>query len=123
MNSLSDRIAKILKYSDLNASGFAKLIGCTTTQAVYDLLKGKTKSLSPSMQTKILSYMPNLRLEWLLCGEGAMLKADPDLPDAEKVAEFYKSRYEFEIEGLKRLLEERDKKIRELECRLISNAQ
>lgn len=53
---LSYRIDKLLEESKLNAPSFARAIGCSTPQAIYDLLSGKTKSLSPSMQHKILSY-------------------------------------------------------------------
>lgn len=73
-NILSYRIDKLLKESKLNAPSFARAIGCSTPQAIYDLLSGKTKSLSPSMQHKILSYMPEVNLQWLLTGEGEMLK-------------------------------------------------
>lgn len=71
---LSYRIDKLLEESKLNAPSFARAIGCPTPQAIYDLLSGKTKSLSPSMQHKILSYMPEVNLQWLLTGEGEMLK-------------------------------------------------
>lgn len=71
---LSYRIDKLLEESKLNAPSFARAIGCSTPQAIYDLLSGKTKSLSPSMQHKILSYMPEVNLQWLLTGEGEMLK-------------------------------------------------
>lgn len=71
---LSYRIDKLLEESKLNAPSFARAIGCSTPQAIYDLLSGKTKSLSPSMQHKILSYMPGVNLQWLLTGEGEMLK-------------------------------------------------
>lgn len=71
---LSYRINKLLETSKLNAPSFARAIGCSTPQAIYDLLSGKTKSLSPSMQHKISSYIPEINLQWLLTGEGEMLK-------------------------------------------------
>ena len=83
---LSYRIDKLLEESKLNAPSFARAIGCSTPQAIYDLLSGKTKSLSPSMQHKILSYMPRVNLQWLLTGEGEMLKP------TEGVAPRYRSR-------------------------------
>lgn len=77
---LSYRIDKLLEESKLNAPSFARAIGCSTPQAIYDLLSGKTKSLSPSMQHKILSYMPGVNLQWLLTGEGEMLTTEGVAP-------------------------------------------
>jgi transcriptional regulator with XRE-family HTH domain len=75
MDSLSERITKILELKNLNARTFAKAIGCNTVQAIYDLTSGKTQSLSANMQNKITSYVPDLSIEWLLTGEGEMLKS------------------------------------------------
>ena len=78
MEDLSERIAIILNYSGLKAPSFAKAIGCKTQQSVYDLMQGKTKSISSDMQNKILSYIPELSRDWLLYGEGEMLKASSE---------------------------------------------
>ena len=73
---MEDVINNLLKYSDLNAKQFAEKIGLTRPQAVYDILKGKTKSISPSMANKILSVFPEVNRSWLVSGEGAMLKGN-----------------------------------------------
>jgi repressor LexA len=73
----SDRIAHLLSYSGLNAQAFAAHIGCKTKQSIYELLKGRTKTISPSMQSKILSSFPEVESTWLLTGEGQMLKSPP----------------------------------------------
>lgn len=78
MGDLSDRIETLLKYKQLNAPNFANAIGCKTRQSIYDLLSGKTRTISPSIQTKILSYIPELSREWLLYGEGEMLRGVVD---------------------------------------------
>lgn len=70
---LKDRIAKILEYKDLSIPQFTIAIGAKTPQAIRDLKKGATKTLSASMQSKILSYMPELNPVWLLAGEGDMI--------------------------------------------------
>lgn len=70
---LSERINEIVKYSGLSLPKYAESIGTKTAQAVRDLVNGKTKTLSEDMQTKILSYMPELNPVWLLTGEGEML--------------------------------------------------
>ncbi|PXV61213.1 phage repressor protein C with HTH and peptisase S24 domain [Dysgonomonas alginatilytica] len=64
---------KILKYSRLNAKSFSEKIGLERPQAIYDIQKGKTKSISQAMLSKILSVFPELNKGWLLTGEGEML--------------------------------------------------
>ena len=52
---LKDRISATLDYADLSASAFAKKIGVKTTQAIYDLLSGKTRTLSSDKFNKVVS--------------------------------------------------------------------
>ena len=70
---LRERMAKLLEYSGLSASAFGKEIGVKTKQAIYELLKGNTKSVSPSMASKITCRYPEISQAWLLTGEGEML--------------------------------------------------
>lgn len=75
-----EKLNKILEYLGLNASEFASKIGAKTNQAIYDILKGRTKTLSSSMIDKISSCYPEINRIWLLTGEGEMLnynKKDP----------------------------------------------
>lgn len=72
----SDIINKLLIYSELNAKSFSEKIGLERPQAIYDILKGKTKSISLAMQDKILSVFPELNRTWLMTGEGEMLKGN-----------------------------------------------
>ena len=71
---LKDRISAILEYADLSASAFAKKIGVKTSQAIYDLLSGKTRTLSSDILNKIVSCYPSFSVEWLMTGEGEMIK-------------------------------------------------
>jgi|GEM_PF-2406405 len=70
-------INKMLKYSKLNASAFSKAIGLERPQAIYDIQKGKTETISAKMADKILSVFPEVCKSWLLTGEGEMLKGTP----------------------------------------------
>ena len=70
---IEDRIEAILRYTGLNKAQFAKAIGVNTAQAVYDLAAGRTKTISPTIENKILSYCPKISRSWLLTGEGEML--------------------------------------------------
>ena len=72
----SEIIHKILIYTELNAKKFSDKIGLERPQAIYDIQKGKTKSISQSMADKISSAFPVLNKSWLLTGEGEMIKED-----------------------------------------------
>lgn len=75
---LSDRIAALLEYSQKNISEFSRYVGFKTPQAVRELLKGNTKSLSEIAQNKISSAFPELNMDWLLNGRGDMLLDEAD---------------------------------------------
>ena len=71
---MTEVIAKELTYTKLNAKQLADRIGLDRPQAIYDILKGKTKSISPAMASKILSVFPEFDRGWLMTGEGSMLR-------------------------------------------------
>ncbi len=70
---VKDRIKAILEYYNLSVNEFVAQTKVKTGQAVYDLLSGKTKSISQSMEDKILSCFQDIDRVWLLTGEGEML--------------------------------------------------
>lgn len=71
---VKDRIKAILEYYNLSVNEFVTQTKVKTGQAVYDLLSGKTKSISSSMEDKILSCFQDVNRAWLLTGEGEMIK-------------------------------------------------
>lgn len=71
---MRDIIDKILEYSGLNVKSLSEKLGMDRPQALYDIQKGKTKSISPSMRNKIISVFPEIDSGWLMTGEGPMLK-------------------------------------------------
>jgi transcriptional regulator with XRE-family HTH domain len=94
----NDVIDKLLDYSGLNAKSFSEKIGLDRPQAIYDIQKGKTKSITISMANKILSVFPEIDKGWIMTGEGEMLKGgeskikfyDPDnIPQSKKLIPFY----------------------------------
>lgn len=64
---------KILIYSGLNIRSLSIKLGFEKPQALYDIHKGKTKSISSQMVFKITSVFPEINKSWLLTGEGDML--------------------------------------------------
>lgn len=67
---LKDRIQYIIDYKGITIPKFANTIGVKTPQAIRELIKGNTKSLSADMRNKILSYMPEINSAWLIAGQG-----------------------------------------------------
>lgn len=74
---VSERIAAIMAHYGLSVKEFATKIGARTQQAVYDLLSGKTKSISTDMENKIISCFPEISRAWLLTGDGEKLVSQP----------------------------------------------
>ena len=70
-----ERIEKILEIYSINAKVLAERIGLDRPQAIYDILHGKTKSISDAMAIKIVSVFPEINKIWLLTGEGNVLNS------------------------------------------------
>ena len=71
--SAKEIIDKILDSKDLSAKVFSEKIGLDRPQAIYDIQKNKTKSVTAKMVDKIISVFPEISRTWLLTGEGEML--------------------------------------------------
>ncbi len=78
----SDILDKLLEHSNLNSKQFSEKIGLERPQAVYDIQKGKTKTISSAMKCKILSVFPEINEAWLLTGKGDMFIADNGYSEA-----------------------------------------
>ena len=81
---LKDRISKIIDYSKLSASEFADEIEVPRS-SISHIAAGRNK---PSLDflVKVKSHFPNLEWDWLITGEGEMLKKEienaPEIPQA-----------------------------------------
>lgn len=82
--TLQKRISKVLEYSGLSIPKFAESVGFKTPQGLREILKGNTRTLSDAARMKILKAFPQINEEWLLTGDGEMLK-DQDLLDVMDV--------------------------------------
>ncbi len=71
----SDKINNILEYLDINAKVFSEKLGYKRPQIIYDLQKGKTKTISPELEKKILSVFPCISKAWLVLDEGDMIQS------------------------------------------------
>lgn len=80
--SAVDKIDNILSYVGVKAPTFASSIG-VNYQRILDIQIGKTKSISSNLASIIVDKYPEIDLNWLLTGEGSMLKNEiPALSDA-----------------------------------------
>ncbi|WP_312510406.1 helix-turn-helix domain-containing protein [Chryseobacterium culicis] len=77
--SLNERISKIIEYSNLTPSEFADEIDVQRS-SISHITSGRNK---PSLEfiIKIKSRFPELLWDWLVTGEGEMLKSE--LPETE----------------------------------------
>lgn len=76
---LQDRIKELVLYSGLTIPKFATYVGFKTPQAVRELIKGNTKTLSDAAIIKIMKAYPEISKEWLLTGEGDMLTSESEV--------------------------------------------
>ena len=77
-----DIINQLLESKSIKAGPFAKEIGVHPTQ-IYDLQSEKIKKISASIASKIVNRYPEYDPNWLLTGEGEMLKSEPASLDLE----------------------------------------
>ena len=79
--SLNERISKVIEYSGLTPSEFADEIDVQRS-SISHITSGRNK---PSLEfiIKIKSRFPELLWDWLVTGEGEMLKSE--LPEEKPV--------------------------------------
>ena len=69
----NERISAILNHYGLSAKALSDKLGLDRAQAIYDILSGKTKSITEKMANKIISVFSDISKSWLMSGEGDML--------------------------------------------------
>lgn len=79
----ADRISAILDYYKISAKTLSQQLGMDRPQAIYDILNGKTKSITDKMGIKIISVFSDISKSWLLSGEGEMLKQSTPVSPAQ----------------------------------------
>lgn len=67
------RVQELFDYYGLNASSATKKLGYSTTSKLYSILKGSEPSLPTLVDFQRL--WPDMSLDWLVLGEGPMLRA------------------------------------------------
>lgn len=70
-----DRIKTLLQHFNISAKQFSDRIGLDRPQAIYDIINGKTHSITEKMAIKIISVFSEINKTWLLTGDGSMLNS------------------------------------------------
>ncbi|HRY33429.1 MAG TPA: helix-turn-helix transcriptional regulator [Bacteroidales bacterium] len=92
-SEISERIKQLIESLGINANLFAKKLGYTRSQAIYDILNGKAAP-SNDFYTKLLNseYSESVDLSWLISGKKSVLKyhVPHSLVNSEEVSSFGK---------------------------------
>ena len=80
--SSAEKLQAILDYLQLNASQFSENLGIPAG-TLYDIKRGQIKRLSPEILGMIARTYPCFSPQWLLTGEGEMLKEGAKSPQGD----------------------------------------
>jgi len=74
----SQKIYFVIKHTKLTASAFSREIGAKTPDIIYHVLRGRN-GISAKLADSIIERFPEISKNWLLTGEGSMVKEKPVL--------------------------------------------
>ena len=77
MTEKGKRIEEVINYLKLNKNSFSRKIGMSSNVTIGRILN-ENRNPHPSTLQKIVSCFPQISYEWLLTGDGDMLKDAPD---------------------------------------------
>lgn len=107
---LSERITLLREKTGKNISQFSHFVGFKTAQAVRELEKGRTKTLSDSAAMLLMRAFPEISEQWLRYGKGEMQSQQPQkkFEVGIGIGEQLGGTTEFKFEIEKELVEEVD---------------
>lgn len=76
VDSINDRIELIIKELGFNKNSFSKKIGLDNNTTITNIVSGRRSKPSYDLLNKIILSFDSINSEWLLTGEGPMLKKD-----------------------------------------------
>ena len=79
---ISARISQLIDYLNLNPNSFSKKLQYDRSQVVYDILNGKALPSSDFYIRLKNSEYSDISIDWIITGEGPMLKQDNAQPAA-----------------------------------------
>jgi repressor LexA len=75
---IQERIKELIHFLDITPYQFAKTLGYERKNKIYNLVGGKNAP-SWEMLSDIATHFPQVSMEWLVRGEGSLLKPDKSL--------------------------------------------
>lgn len=69
------RLEEVLRHTGLNANSLSKEIDVPKYR-IYNILQGRTQTISYEIADKIVSHYATLSKDWLLTGNGDMISGD-----------------------------------------------
>ena len=115
-NAMLERLRGVRASKAKSVNNFAKLIGMSQT-TVNGIMLG-SRGVSVDIIVAVLTAFPDISAEWLMRGEGEMLRSEEvaqnTLISDENIAHYISAIKSYEI-----LLASRDEQIRKLELELI----
>jgi len=78
---MHDRILKIIRHYNLSISEFSREIGLNSAATIQKIITYKRKA-SPKTTGKILNRFPEVEYDWLITGQGDMLKSNKETANA-----------------------------------------
>lgn len=96
MSDFKERINFILKYYNLkNIADLSKKIGYDRDEKIRRLMKGESINPSFEMLNDFINTFPELNAEWLISGEGNMLKSEQTINQTANTLNIdYKEKFE-----------------------------
>lgn len=73
-----ERIETLIEQLNTNAKALSDLCGYERPQILYDILKGKTQNISPTLCERLTTTLPRLSRVWLITGQEPMWLPDTD---------------------------------------------
>ena len=102
-----DRIKQFADFKQISIRKFCELAGVASGGFI------KVKSVGSESLLKIFTAFPDINLEWLITGQGSMLKSTTPIADNKFAMELIEKKEE-EIKKLERTIWEQEKQIEEL---------
>lgn len=81
MDTINDRIGLIINNLGYNKNSFSKAIGLKNNTNIQNMFTGRKSGPSYGVVEKILLTFDSISAEWLLRGEGKMLKSECDISE------------------------------------------
>lgn len=86
-DSINARIQEVMEHFNLNKNSFSKALGLSNNVTIGNIVGGRKGKPSFDILQKIILNFDSINSEWLLTGEGDMLKSVPKISGLTEVKE------------------------------------